>query len=124
MDSKSKIKFNIIIEIAIILFTIATVQKTLQEDTFYMIKVGEYICENGINVILERLEPFAWVEGLLYTYPHWALDIIFYQIYSIFDFAGIYVFTVIIGIILYNLIYYTNVKVRKKLYNICNYNNY
>ena len=113
MDKKTKIKFHIIIIFAIILLTIATVPKTLQEDTFYMVKVGEYICQNGIQVIENRIEPFAWQEGMMYTYPHWLLDIIFYLIFSSFDIFGIYVFAVISGIIIYLLIYYTNLKVTK-----------
>ena len=39
MTKQQKVKFNIIIVVAIILLTIATVPKTLQEDTYYMIKV-------------------------------------------------------------------------------------
>ena len=39
MTKQQKVKFNIIIVAAIILLTIATVPKTLQEDTYYMIKV-------------------------------------------------------------------------------------
>ena len=113
MYKKTKIKFHIIIIFAIILLTIGTVPKTLQEDTFYMIKVGEYICQNGIQVIENRIEPFAWQEGMMYTYPHWLLDIIFYLIFSTFDIFGIYVFAVISGIIIYLLIYYINIKVTK-----------
>ena len=66
-----------------------------------------------MSVIEERIEPFAWVDGLIYTYPHWLLDVIFYIIYNTFDFTGIYVFTVLIAIIIYLLIYYTNIKVSK-----------
>lgn len=113
MEKKNKIRFNIIIVIAIILFAIGTIPKILQEDTYYMIKVGEYICENGMQVIADRIEPFAWHEGIIYTYPHWLLDVIFYLIFSIWDLSGIYVFTVIIGILIYLLIYYTNIKVGK-----------
>lgn len=113
MNKKTKIKFNIIIVIAIILFAIATIPKTFQEDTYYLIKVGEYISQNGINVINERIEPFSWHEGMIYTYPHWLFDIILYFIYSIFDFTGIYALTVILGIIIYLIIYYTNIKVSK-----------
>lgn len=113
MKKSNKIKFDIIIIIAIILFTIATVPKTLQEDTFYMIKVGEYITQNGMSVIDQRIEPFGWVDGLIYTYPHWLLDVIFYGLYNTFDYAGIYVFTLAVGIITYLLMYYTNIKVAK-----------
>ena len=68
MEKKSKIKFNIIIIIAIILFAIGTIPKTFQE----------YICQNGMEVIENRIEPFAWQEGMIYTYPHWLLDVVFY----------------------------------------------
>ena len=113
MSKKDKIKFDIIVVIAIIFLAAAFIPKSLQEDTFYMIKVGEYICQNGMGVVAERIEPFAWHEGMIYTYPHWLLDIIFYLIYNVFQFAGIYVFTVIFGIIIYLLVYITNVKVCK-----------
>lgn len=39
MSKPNKIKFNIIIIIAIIVLSIGTITKTFQEDTFYMIKV-------------------------------------------------------------------------------------
>lgn len=113
MSKKDKIKFDIIVVIAIIFLAAAFIPKSLQEDTFYMIKVGEYICQNGMGVVAERIEPFAWHEGMIYTYPHWLLDIIFYLIYNVFQFAGIYVFTVIFGIIIYLLVYITNVKACK-----------
>ena len=113
MGKSNKIKFNIIIVIAIAMFAIAIIPKSLQEDTFYMIKVGEYICENGMQVIADRIEPFAWHEGMIYTYPHWLLDIIFYLIYSFMGFTGIYGFTLIFGIVIYLLIYYMNVRIGK-----------
>lgn len=113
MNKKNKIIFNIIVIIGIILLTIATVPKTLQEDTFYMIKVGEYVCQNGMSVINDRIEAFGWVPDLIYTYPHWLLDVVFYGLYNSFGFTGIYVFTLILGMIIYALIYYTNLKVCK-----------
>ena len=113
MKQRTKLKFNLIIILMITLFAIATIPKTLQEDTYYMIKVGEYISANGMQVIQERIEPFSWLDGMKYTYPHWLLDIIFYLIYNIYDFLGIYIFVLIIGILTYMLIYYTNIKVGK-----------
>lgn len=113
MKKSNKIKFNIIIIIAIILFAIAIIPKELQEDTFYMIKVGEYVCKNGIQVITDRIEPFTWHEGITYTYPHWLMDVVFYLIYSLSGFVGIYGFTLIMGIIIYISLYYANVKIGK-----------
>lgn len=62
MEQKTKLKFNIIIILMIMLFSIATIPRFLQEDTYYMIKVGEYIVNNGMQVIDNRIEPFSWLE--------------------------------------------------------------
>lgn len=62
MEQKTKLKFNLIIILMIILFAIATIPKMFQEDIYYMIKVGEYISSNGMQVIQERIEPFSWLE--------------------------------------------------------------
>jgi len=50
IDKQTKIKFNIIAIISIILFAFAISPKTLQNDTFYTIEIGEYILENGITM--------------------------------------------------------------------------
>ena len=62
MKINTKPKFNIIIILMITLFAIATIPRTFQEDTYYMIKVGEYISNNGMQVIENRIEPFSWLE--------------------------------------------------------------
>ena len=62
MKAKTNLKFNIIIILMIMLFAIATIPRFLQEDTYYMIKVGEYIVNNGMQVIDNRIEPFSWLE--------------------------------------------------------------
>ena len=62
MKAKTNLKFNIIIILIITLFAITTIPRTLQEDTYYMIKVGEYIVNNGMQVIDNRIEPFRWLE--------------------------------------------------------------
>lgn len=97
---KINLKFNIIAIISIIIFAFAISPKTLQNDTFYTIKIGEYILENGITM----QDPFSW-HNISYTFPHWAYDVMIYLIYSIGGHAGIYistiVFTAILGIIIY-----------------------
>ena len=95
------IKFIIMAIICICLFSIAIVPKGLQNDTFYTIKLGELILENGIDM----QEHFAWHEGLPYTYPHWLYDVIMYLIYWVGGYNGLYistmVFTAILGIVMY-----------------------
>ena len=90
------IKFITMAIICIFLFAVAIVPKELQNDTFYTIKLGELILENGIDM----QEHFAWHEGLPYTYPHWLYDIIMYLIFMVGGFNGLYISTIIFTIIL------------------------
>ena len=46
---KTNLKFNIMAMILIAIFAFSISPKTLQNDTFYTIKIGEYILENGIT---------------------------------------------------------------------------
>ena len=103
------IKFIIMAIICICLFVVAIVPKDLQNDTFYTIKLGELILENGIDM----QEHFAWHEGLPYTYPHWLYDIIIYLIFSFAGFNGLYISSIILSAILGIAIYLTNVKLTK-----------
>lgn len=111
-DSKkmnSKLKFTILAVILIAIFCIAISPVTLQNDTFYTIKVGEHIANNGIDM----QDPFAWHEDLAYTYPHWLYDLITYFIYSAFGMTGIYITTCILSIVLGITIYVVNSKLNK-----------
>lgn len=101
---EKKFKWGFIIWIAIFVF--ALVRKTLQNDTFYTIKVGESILKNGIDM----LDHFSWHEGLAYTYPHWLYDIFIYLIYKTFGFAGLYGSTIILLFILLVLVFKINYK--------------
>lgn len=103
MEKKQK-KIVIIFSILIGIFTIGIVGKTFQNDTFFNISIGKYILENGIDM----KEHFSWIQGLTYTYSHWAFDIIMYLIYNNFGFTGIYIsiilFSILINIVLFNLL--------------------
>ncbi len=106
---KNKIKFNILSALIIISFCIAITPITLQNDTFYTIKIGETINQNGIDM----LDHFSWNENLQYTYPHWLYDLIIYLIYNKFGFLGIYISTCILSSLLGLSIYYCNTKLTK-----------
>ena len=83
MEGKNlKIRFNILAILLIIVFCIAIVPKSFQNDTFYTIKIGEYILENGITM----KDPFSW-HDLDYTYPHWAYDVATYLVYNSWGFT-------------------------------------
>lgn len=104
---KKQTIFEIMAIILIAIFCISISPKTLQNDTFYTIKIGEHIIKNGG---IDMMDPFSWHEGLEYTYPHWLYDVIIYLIYSIGGMAGIYVSTCIFAVILGLTIYKVNSK--------------
>ena len=97
-SKKTLIVFSIIIAI----FIIGIVQKEFQNDTFFNISIGKYILENGIDM----QEHWAFTEGLTYTFSHWAFDILTYLIYNVFNFTGIYNFTIILSILTYITLFY------------------
>ena len=107
MKNKKAIYFEIMAIILIAIFCISLAPKTLQNDTFYTIKIGEHIIENkGIDM----MDPFSWHQDLEYTYPHWLYDVIIYLIYSIGGMAGIYISTCVFSVILGTIIYKINSK--------------
>lgn len=109
LNTNSNLKFTILAIVLIAVFCIALTPVTLQNDTFYTIKIGEYILENGINM----QDPFSWHQDLAYTYPHWLYDVITYLIYNAFGMAGIYATTCILSAILGISIYVVNTKLVK-----------
>ena len=50
MDKNKKIKFNILAICLIILLAFAISPVTMQNDTYYTIKIGEQIIQNGIDM--------------------------------------------------------------------------
>ena len=115
MDKKVKIKFNVLAIFVIIIFCFALTPRTLQNDTYYTIAIGEHILENGIDM----QDPFSWHEDLPYTYPHWAYDVGTYLVFQLGDsigiggFNAIYIATVLLAIILGIIVYYALNKICK-----------
>ena len=105
----SKVNFGIVAIILIGIFCVAITPVTLQNDTFYTIKIGEHIDQYGVDM----KDPFSWHENLPYTYPHWLYDLITYYIYAAFGMTGIYVCTCILSVILGISLYTVNSKLTK-----------
>lgn len=116
-EKKAKVKFNVLAIICIIIFSFVLAPITLQNDTFYTIKIGEHIINNGIDM----KDPFSWHEDLPYTYPHWAYDTATYLVYHLGEITGIqnggmlfiYLATAILACVLGVLIYITCCKISK-----------
>lgn len=107
--SKREFIFDILFIICLVIFAIIISPKELQNDTFYTVKCGEYIFQNGIGNL--TTDEFSWLD-LPYCYPHWLYDLSMYIVYAKFGLDGIYIstimLTVILGLVLYNTCLYVS----------------
>lgn len=106
---KRNIICGIIFAIIIILFGFSVAPKTLQNDTYYTVSIGNLIMENGIDM----KDHYSWHEDLPYTYPHWMYDVFMSIIYNMGSWQGIYISVCIMSIILGLSIYIVNKKLNK-----------
>ena len=106
---KFNINFTIVAIILIAIFCVCITPRTLQNDTFYSIKIGELIKNNGIDM----MDHFSWHENLSYTYPHWLYDFLTYFIYLIAGFKSIYIVTCILSALLGVSVFFVNSKTTK-----------
>ena len=112
-EKTRNIIFDMLSIVCIIILAIAVTPKTFQNDTYYTIKCGEYIFQNGVFNI--KQDPFSW-HNLSYTWPHWLYDLIMYVFYAMcgrFWENGIYVLTIIFAVILGLSLYITSLKISK-----------
>ena len=98
-------KYILISLITIIILCIILSPITFQNDTFYTIKIGQYIINNGIDM----LDHFSF-HNLTYTYPHWLYDVVIYLIYNVGGYLLLYISNIIFFIVLTLLIFYFNYK--------------
>lgn len=105
----NKLRFNILAIVLIVIFCVSISPVTLQNDTYYTIKIGEHISNYGIDME----DPFSWHEDLNYTYPHWTYDVLTYIIYDNFGMMGIFITTCALASILGVMIYFVNSKISK-----------
>lgn len=104
MNKKKNEKYLFMLWLAI--FAIALVKRELQNDTFYSIKIGEYIINHGIDM----MDHFSFHTGLAYTYPHWLYDTFIYLLFKSFGYMGIYISSIVLFLILLFIVFKTNFK--------------
>lgn len=102
-------RFNIVAILCIIIFCFAIAPISLQNDTFYTIKIGQDVMQNGINMEHDR---YTW-HDLPYTFPHWAYDVFIGFIFNCFGYWGIYFSTILLACILGITLYLTQSKLSK-----------
>ena len=109
-NTKSRIIFSIVAVICIAVYCAVITPKTLQNDTYYTVKIGQYLFENGIGDLTKDM--YSW-HNLPYTYPHWLYDLGTYLIYRVAAWDGIYIATIIQSIILGLSLFYVSTKLSK-----------
>lgn len=99
----NKRKWSGFIYLFLFLFCFYATDLALQNDTFYTIKIGEWILEHGIDF----KDAFSF-HNLPYTYPHWLFDILIYLMYKLLSWPGVHLIVIsvmsIISFIFYNLL--------------------
>ena len=110
---KNKKGFIIASIIMIIIICVAFTTKTLQNDTFYNIKLGESILKHGVDL----KEHFTWHENLkTYSYPHWLFDVISYKVYDLGGIETLYTGSIILFIIIGLTFFFMNIKLNKSYF--------
>ena len=104
---QKKNTWRIIFAVFLLILTVFTVKTEFQNDTFYIIKLGEQILNNGIDCN----DYWAWSAQLYNTYPHFLFNIILAVLYRAFGFAGIYAFVLVTGYALSISLYFMIEKV-------------
>lgn len=101
-------RFNITAVWAIIITAVAIVLANivLPNDTFYTIKVGETIVNQGMSGI----DNLSFHKDIPYTYPHWLYDVVIYLIYQIGGFIGLSVLTFALAVALGLTLYFSYLK--------------
>ncbi len=106
MGDIMKKKYRFFGFISILFLCFGLTYKYFQNDTFYMIKLGDYIYHHGIDFF----DHYCWLTKLPYTYPHWLYDLLIYGVYFNFGFYGVYFQTILFFAFLMFVIYYVNLK--------------
>ena len=88
-------KITLFTVIFLVIACICLTPKTLQNDTFYLIKIGEDILARG----LDFKDHFTYVADLSYTYPHFLYNIFLALVYRIAGFTGVYISTIFFYIV-------------------------
>ena len=108
-EIKSKKLLFIFTLVVFLIISIVLVNKNMQNDTFYTIKVGEVIEKYGVDM----KDHFSFIPNLKYTYPHWLYDLGIYKIYNSFGFDGLFISNMVLTFILCISMFITSNKIVK-----------
>ena len=99
--------WRIIFGVLLILLVICTVRTRFENDTFYIIKIGEQFLNNGFDF----QDHWAWSADIEINYPHFLLNVALALLYRTFGLTGVYVFVLVMGYLLALSLYYVIEKI-------------
>lgn len=106
-------KFLIYLLLFLVVITVFLNNKTLDNDTWFLLSHGKYVLENGIPF----LEPFSIHEGFSFVMQQWLSATIFYLVYSIFGKLGLRILvSLIFSLIIYVILKLTLLISNNKFY--------
>ncbi|MCR4557301.1 MAG: hypothetical protein K5779_05725 [Saccharofermentans sp.] len=110
-SSNERTLLRIVFGILFLFLTFCVVNPRFQNDTYYIIKLGEQLLDSGID----RVDHWAWSAQLINTYPHFLFNIILAVLYRMSGLAGIYVFELVVVYLFALSLYYLTEKVYDKV---------
>lgn len=106
MNKKSNNKIIFILAFFLLIITVTSITKIMQNDTFFTIATGNEIIQNGYD----NEDHLTWHENLHFYKLRWAFDVLIASIFNSFGFKGIYILVLIIGSITILSLYYILLK--------------
>lgn len=102
---------TILFIIILILLCIVLTNPTLENDTYYLIKIGQDILSGKMDF----QDHYAWSANLSYKYPHFFYNIIIAIIYNSLGFIGVHISNIFFFIcLMLSLFYIANKKIKNK----------
>lgn len=106
-------KFLIYLLLFLVVIVVFLKNKTLDNDTWFLLSHGKYVLENGIPF----LEPFSMHEGFSFVMQQWLSATIFYLVYSLFGKLGLRILvSLVFSLIIYVLLKLTLLISNNKFY--------
>lgn len=108
-----KFLWTLLIIVSFVIIAISISPISMQNDTFYSIKVGEQIIKEGFV----QPDTFIIHEDIEYSYPHWLFDVIVYIVFKYMGgFPGLYIFEIVLAFLIGMLLFFTNINLLKNKY--------
>ena len=99
---RTKRAWRIFWALVLLVLSFFVVERTFQNDTFYVIKMGEAVLDYGVDF----KDHWAWSAQIGYNYPHIIYNVLIALTYRVSGFFGVYVSVIVCAYVLAMSTYY------------------